>query len=103
MHTSSIQTPFAADAVEIADQQQSQWNFRIDRGSARGLQKVLQLFPYESEIDVAVDYSQQMIGGDLLFQTEILEQRLSPALLTHPRRCSSLLYAVAQTGASHPK
>jgi len=32
-------TPFAGDAVEIADQQQSQWNFRIDRGSARGLQK----------------------------------------------------------------
>ena len=49
------QLALAGDAVEIADQQNAQQEFRIDRGSARIAVGVLQLLTNEIEADVSVD------------------------------------------------
>ena len=49
------QLALAGDAVEIADQQNAQQEFRIDRGSARIAVRALQLLTNEIEADVSVD------------------------------------------------
>jgi hypothetical protein len=46
------QLALAGDAVEIADQQNAQQEFRIDRGSARITVGALQLLANEIEADV---------------------------------------------------
>ena len=48
------QLALAGDAIQIADQQDAQQQFWIDRGSARIAVGVLQLLPNEIEADVSV-------------------------------------------------
>src|SRR5262249_124162 len=40
-------------------------------------------FPHESEVDVLINESQQVILGNLIFQTEVVEQPLTPAVVSH--------------------
>ena len=49
------QLALAGDAIQIADQQDAQQEFRIDRGPARIAVGVLQLLTNEIEADVSVD------------------------------------------------
>ena len=69
------QFALAGDAVQIADQQNAQQQLGINRRPARLAVAVLQLLPDELEADVLVDQPQQMMFGNLIFQTEVVEQR----------------------------
>ena len=68
MHAQLLhQFPFARDPVEIADQQQAQQQFWVDRWPSRVAVRVLQLGPNKVEVDVAIDQAQQMIFRNLIF------------------------------------
>jgi hypothetical protein len=69
------QFAFAGDAVEVADQQNAQQEFRINRRTTRLAVAVFQLLPHKLEADVPVDQPQQMVLGNLIFQPEVVEQR----------------------------
>jgi hypothetical protein len=69
------QLALAGDAVQIADQQNAQQKLRINRGPTGLTVAVFQLLPYKLETDVLVDEPQQMVSRNLVFQTEVIEQR----------------------------
>lgn len=56
---------------------------RIDRRTASIAIAVLQLLMYEAEIDVLIDQVQQVVFGNLTFQTEVVEQRFGTSVPTH--------------------
>src|SRR6201986_2362580 len=64
------QLALAGDAIEIADQQDAQQKFRIDRGSAGIAVGVLQLLPNEIEADVSVDETEQVVFRNLIFNAK---------------------------------
>jgi hypothetical protein len=43
----------------------------------------VQLLPHKIETDVAVDEAQQMVLRNLIFDAEVVEQRLRAGVLTH--------------------
>jgi hypothetical protein len=69
------QFPFTGDPVEIADQQHAQQQFRVDRWSPCVAVGVLQFGANKIEVDVSIDQTQQMIFRNLVFETEVVEQR----------------------------
>jgi hypothetical protein len=76
MHAQFLHQPaLAGDAVQITDQQNAQQQLRINRRPTRLTVAVFQLLPDELEADVLVDQPQQMMFGNLIFQTEVVEQR----------------------------
>jgi len=77
------QFALAANAVEIADQQNAQQQLRINRRSTGLTVAVLQLSPHELKTDVLLDEPQQMVLGNLIFQEEIVEQRFRAVVLPH--------------------
>src|SRR5271169_6564583 len=77
------QLPLAADAVQVPQQQNPQQHFRINRGSPGVAVGVVQLFVDEVETDVTIDEAQQMVFGDLIFNAEVVKQRLRAGVLTH--------------------
>ena len=83
------QAPLASDPLEIANQQEAQQHFRINRGAPRRAIEILQPVAHEAEIHIAIDQSQQVILRNLVLQTKVVEQRLRPWMLTHHRWRSS--------------
>src|SRR5690242_613647 len=77
------QLALARDAVQIADEQNAQQKFGINRGTTGFAVAVFQLLPYELETDVLVDQPQQMMFGNLILQAEIVEQRFRAVVLPH--------------------
>jgi hypothetical protein len=75
MRSSSTSFALAGNAVQIADQQNAQQEFRINRRSAGLAVAVFQLLPYKLQTDVLVDEPQQMRFRNLIFQTEVIEKR----------------------------
>src|SRR5438046_8788738 len=69
--------------VQIPDQQNAQQELGINRGSPVLTVTILELFPHELKTDVLVDQPQQMVFGNLIFQAEVVEQRLTPAVVSH--------------------
>lgn len=61
------QTPLARDPIQITHQQQTQQHFGIDRRTAGSAVVAFEAFPYEAQIDVAINLPQQVVFGDLLF------------------------------------
>jgi hypothetical protein len=56
MHTQLLdQLAFTRDAVQVADQQDAQEEFRIDRRSAGLAVGIFQFFAYDVEADVSID------------------------------------------------
>jgi hypothetical protein len=51
--------------------------------SARLAVTLLQPLAHEGKADVLLDQSEQMIFGNLIFQTEIVEQRFRAVVLSH--------------------
>ena len=82
------QAALARDAVEITHQQQPQQNLRINRGAAERAVSALQPFPYEAEIHAVVQALQQMMLRDLIFRTNVIQQRptarCSPMIVGSP-------------------
>ena len=65
----------AGDAVQIPDQQHAQQEFGINGGPTGFAVAVSQSFPYKPKTDMLVDKPQQMVLRNLIFQTEVIEQR----------------------------
>jgi hypothetical protein len=61
------QAPLAGDPVQIADQQQAQQHFRINRRSSGRAVEVLQALSYEAQIHMVINESKKVILGDLVF------------------------------------
>src|SRR5437667_11496787 len=59
------QASLTGDPVEVADQQQAQKRFRINRRAPGLAIKALQPVPHEGEVDVAIDQSEQVDLGNL--------------------------------------
>src|SRR5215475_10323793 len=90
MHAQLLhQLPLARDPVEIADQQHAQQQFGIDRGPTVVAIASLQLPSYEIEVDMTIDQAQQMIFGNLIFQAEVVEQRLRAGGMSHHEQQAS--------------
>src|ERR1700752_3217508 len=77
------QLALAGDAIEIADQQNAQEEFWIDRGSARIAVGVLQLLTNEIEADVPVKETEEVVFRNLIFNAKVVEQRLGTGVLSH--------------------
>ena len=84
MHAQLLhQLAFAGDAVQIANQQNAQQKFGIDRRPSGFAVAVFQLPPHKLEADVLVDQPQQVVLRDLIFQAEVIEQRFGAVVLPH--------------------
>jgi hypothetical protein len=60
---------------KIANQQNTQQQLGINRRPSRLAVRVFQVLPHKLETDVLVDQPQQMVFRNLIFQTEVIEQR----------------------------
>src|SRR5215469_14329560 len=84
MHAQFLhQLALAGDAVQIADQQDAQQEFRINRGSTGLTVALLQVLPHKLEANVPVDQPQQIIFRNLIVQTEIIEQGFRTSVVPH--------------------
>jgi len=83
MRSSSTNFRSLVDTVEIADQQHAQQELGINRRTPGFAVAVFQLLPHELEADVLVDEPQQVGFRNLIFQTEVVEQRFRAVVLPH--------------------
>ena len=84
MHAQFLhQLAFAGDAVQIADQQNAQQKFGINRWTAGLAVTRFQLLAHKGKADVLFDEPQQMGLGNLIFQAEVVEQRFGAVVLPH--------------------
>jgi hypothetical protein len=74
------------DAVQIADQQNAQQEFRIDRRTPSFAIAVFESLAHEPEVDVLVNRAQQVILWNLIFQSTVVEQRFRAGVLIHHER-----------------
>src|SRR4029077_7513409 len=77
------QFPLAADAVQIADQQDAQQQLGINRGATGIAVTRFQLFPQKGQADVFFNQPEQMSLRNLIFQAEVIEQRFGAVVLPH--------------------
>ena len=77
------QLALAGDAVQITNEQNAQQQLGINRRSASVAVAVFQPLPHKLKADVLLDQPQQMILGNLIFQVEVVEQRLGAVVLPH--------------------
>ncbi len=69
------QPPLGADGEAIADDQHPDHQLRIDRGPAHRTVESGQLPPDFTQLDKPVDRPQKVIGRNVLFERELIEQR----------------------------
>jgi hypothetical protein len=69
------QLALAGNAVQITQEQNGQQELGIDRWSSGFAAAVFQLLPYKLKTGVFVDQPQQMVFTNLIFQTEVIEER----------------------------
>jgi hypothetical protein len=77
------QLGFAAEAIQKADQQNAQQEFRINRGPTGVVVAASQSLAHKLKTDVLVDQPQQMVFGNLILQTEVVKQRFGAIVLPH--------------------
>ncbi len=70
------QAPLGADAEAVADQQHADHQLGINRGPSHGAVEAGQMLAQPGAVDEAVDTPQQVIGGDMVFKPECVEQAL---------------------------
>src|ERR1700688_1415265 len=83
------QLPFAGDAIQVADQQNAQQQFGINRRPAGIAVTRFQLLPHKGKADVLFDQPQQMSLRNLIFQAEVIEQSFGGVVLPHHDQQSS--------------
>src|SRR6266496_4659738 len=81
--------PLTGDAVEIPQAQDPQQHFGINRRSPRFAVGRTQLLTHKIETDVAVDQAQQVVFRNLIFDAEVVEQRLRTLVLPHHEQPAS--------------
>src|SRR5258708_6794626 len=64
----------AGYSVQIANQQNTQQELRIDGWTASIAIAILQPVTHKAEVDIPIDQSQQVILCNLIFQSEVVEQ-----------------------------
>src|ERR1700745_2912730 len=77
------QLPLTGDAVQVADQQNAQQKLGSNGRTASIAVTRLQLLPHKGKADVLFDQPQQMSLRNLIFQTEVVEQRFGAVVLPH--------------------
>jgi hypothetical protein len=77
------QLALTGDAVQVADQQDAQQKLGINGRTAGVAVTRLQLLPHKGKADVLFDQPQQMSLRNLIFQTEVIEQRFGAVVLPH--------------------
>ncbi len=84
MHAQFLhQLAFAGDAIQIANQQDAQQKFGINRGTARIAVTRFQPLAHKGKADVLFNQPQQVGLRNLIFQAEIVEQRFRAVVLPH--------------------
>ena len=85
MHAQFLhQFAFAGDAVQIANQQDAQQKFGINRRTAGfAVARLSACSPHKRKADVLFDQPQQMVLRNLIFQAEVIEQRFGAVVLPH--------------------
>ena len=76
------------NAHAVADDQHADHQRRIDRGSAHLAVKRLQRLAQISKVQVTVDAPEQVVGGDMLVEAEIIKQPRRRLLKPHHSRSS---------------
>src|SRR6266849_3799165 len=84
MHSQFLdQLALTGNAIQVADQEDAQQKLRINRWTARLAIAVLQLFAHKRQADVLFDQPQEMTLRNLIFQSEVVEQRFRTRMLPH--------------------
>ena len=84
MHAQLLhQFALAADAIQIADQQNAQQQFGINGRTASIAVTRFQPLPHKLKTDVLVDKPQQVGLRNLIFQAEVIEQCFRAVVLPH--------------------
>src|SRR5438132_3262740 len=83
------QLPLTGDAVDIPQQQDPQQHFRINPRSPRFAVGCTQLLTHKIETDVAIDQAQQVVFRNLIFDAEVVEQRLRTVVLPQHKQPTS--------------
>ena len=73
------QPSLGTDAVAVANDQHAHHQLRIDRGASDGAVEVGQVCTQIAEIQALVDAAQEVLGRDVVFQIERVEQALLPS------------------------
>src|ERR1700757_596166 len=76
----------AADAVQIPNQHNSQQELWIDGWTTSFAIAFFQPPAHKAEVDVLINQPQQMVLRNLIFQSEVVEQRFREHVLTHHER-----------------
>src|SRR5215469_7293189 len=83
------QLALTGDSVQVADQQDAQQQFGIDGWPPAVAIAILQFRSYKIEADVAVNQAQKMVLRNLIFDPEIVEQRLRAGVMSHHEQQAS--------------
>ncbi len=70
------QLSLGTDAVAVADDQHAHHQLRINRGTSDGAVEVGQVCTQIAEIQALVDAAQKVLGRNVVFQIERVEQAL---------------------------
>ena len=70
------QSPLGTNAIAVADDQHAQHQLRVNRGTPDGAIEIRQVGTQVTEIKGLVDAAQEMLGWDVIFQIERVEQAL---------------------------
>ncbi|MCY1430066.1 hypothetical protein D9M71_460040 [compost metagenome] len=73
------QSPLGTDAIAVADDQHAHHQFRVNRGAPDGAIEIRQVGAQVTEIQALVDAAQEVLGRDVIFQIERVEQTLLPS------------------------
>ncbi len=70
------QSPLGTNAIAVADDQHAHHQLRVNRGTPDGAIEIRQVGTQITEIQALVDAAQEMLGRDVVFQIERVEQAL---------------------------
>ncbi|BAP80976.1 hypothetical protein MT1_3801 [Pseudomonas sp. MT-1] len=70
------QSPLGTNAIAVADDQHAHHQFRVNRGTPDGAIEIRQIGAQITEIQALVDAAQEMLGRDVIFEIERVEQAL---------------------------
>lgn len=73
------QSSLGTDAIAVADDQHAHHQFRIYQGTPDGAIEIRQVGAQITEIQALVNAAQEVLGRDVIFQIERIEQALLPS------------------------
>ncbi|KJU80114.1 hypothetical protein N619_06380 [Ectopseudomonas oleovorans] len=70
------QLPLGTNAIAVADDQHAHHQFRVNRGASDGAIEIGQVGAQVTEIQAVIDAAQEVLGRDVIFKIERVEQAL---------------------------